>query len=239
MNISDKAAHPRYCRQTMLPGWSVQRQERLLRSTALVVGLGGLGSAVVAYLAGAGVGHLILADPDTVSVTNLQRQVLYTQSDLGLPKTLCAARRVAEMNPHVGVTTVADGLTADNAAELTARADIAVDCTDNFAARYLLDDACAASGTPWVHGSLGEMSGQVCAFNLGAGLRYADLYPDRAELCRQGRAEAGVIGPVAGAVGSLQAVEVLKILAGGYPSAEGKLLLLDLAVPTLSVADIL
>ena len=186
----------RYARQTMLPEIGTEGQRRLAGASVLIVGLGGLGSAAAPCLTGAGVGRIGLADPDVVSESNLQRQTLYTEQDVGRPKTQAAAERLAALSSHTHFECFPEGLTAANARELAAAFDLVVDCCDNFTTRYLIDDACAACGRPWVYGSIGAFHGQVGVFNHLRGRRYADLYPDREALCRRPQAVAGVIGAI-------------------------------------------
>lgn len=218
----------RYARQTMLPEIGEEGQRRLAASSVLIVGLGGLGSAVAPYLTGAGVGRLGLADPDRVSASNLPRQTLYTESQIGRPKPEAARERLAGLNAATRFDLYPEGLTAANARELVAAYDLVVDCCDNFATRYLLDEACAAVGRPWVYGSIGAFHGQVSLFNGPGGRRYTELYPDREVLCALPPAAAGVLGPTPGVVGALEAAEAIKWLAGFGELLDGRLLTLDL-----------
>lgn len=220
----------RYARQLILPGLGEDGQLRLARSRVLIVGLGGLGAPVTLYLAGSGVGHLGLCDPDVVSLSNLQRQVLYTEGDVGRPKTECALNAVKTLNSEVDCAVVSQGLTSDNALELIESYDLVIDCTDNFATRYLIDDVCAATSTPWLHAAIGAMHGQLGWFQLGAHRRYSELYPDRAELIALPRSEAAVIGPLPGVIGSMQACEAIKYLAGMQHLPEGSLFTIDLTI---------
>ena len=142
----------RYSRNIMLPQIGEEGQRRLLASSVLIVGAGGLGSAALPYLVGAGVGHIGIADPDTVSLSNLQRQVLYTEAEIGIPKTEAASRRLSAQNPTLRFTLFAEGLTRENAEATVAPFDLVMDCTDNFPTRFLIDDTCAARVKPWVHG---------------------------------------------------------------------------------------
>lgn len=231
MNMSTKALSDRYSRQTMLPGWGAETQQQLLDATVLIVGIGGIGSATATYLAGAGVGHLILADPDKVSLSNLQRQVLYDTSMIGESKTECAARRLTSLNPHIRVTLVSEGLTPDNASQLISQADIVADCTDNYATRFLINDICRDLSTPWVYASIGEFQGQVSVFTPDSPTGYSDLFPDRDTLCSLPHATGGVIGAVPGVAGSVQAGEIIKFLTGKGTPAISRLIsfnLLDL-----------
>lgn len=227
----------RYARQTMLPEIGEEGQRRLAAASVLIVGLGGLGAPVATYLAGAGVGRLGLADADTVSISNLQRQTLYDETCLGQPKTECAARRLSAMASSIRLELIPEGLTETNALKLAKNFDIIVDCCDNFPTRFLIDDVCAETNLPWVHGSIGEFSGQVTVFNYRNRRRYSELYPDREALCALPRVTRGVIGAVPGAVGSIQAMETIKIITGAGKSLDGRLMLLDLLNATADIIE--
>lgn len=218
----------RYSRQTMLAEIGEEGQRRINGASVLVVGLGGLGVPASTYLVGAGVGHIGLADNDVVSLSNLQRQTLYTELQVGMAKTEAARTRLEAMNSDIVFSAYPEGLTTENAREVIAGYDLVVDCCDNFATRYLIDDTCAALGKPWVHGSIGEFHGQVCVFNYTNGRRYAELYPERDALCSLPRVTSGVLGAVPGIVGALEASEAIKILAGFGTVAEGTLFTIDL-----------
>ena len=218
----------RYARQTMLPEIGPEGQRRLAASSVLLVGVGGLGSPAALYLTGAGVGRLGLADPDTVSESNLQRQVLYTESQIGRPKPAAARERLAALSSSTRFDLHPEGLTAENARELVAAYDLVVECCDNFATRYLLDEACAEVGRPWVYGSIGAFHGQVSLFNGRTGRRYTELYPDREALCALPRSTAGVLGTVPGVIGAIEASEAIKWIAGFGEPLEGKLFTIDL-----------
>lgn len=221
-------ADERYARQVMLPEIGEEGQRRLASSSVLLVGLGGLGSAVAPILAGAGVGRIGLCDHDTVSWSNLPRQTLYTEEEVGRPKCEAALRRLTALSSATRFECHAEGLTPANAERLVAAYDLVVDCCDNFATRYLLDDACAAAERPWVYGSIGPFEGQASLFNHRRGVRYADLYPDREALCSAPRRTLGVLGSVPAAIGAIEATEALKLLAGMEPSLDGRLFVLDL-----------
>lgn len=150
----------RFSRQTMLPEIGLEGQQRLLESAALIIGAGGLGSPVALYLAAAGVGRLGLCDTDTVSLSNLQRQILYSEEEIGRQKTECAARRLGALRSDLRCTLHPEGLNAENAAAIASGYDIVIDCCDNFATRYLIDDTCRALGKPWVHGTIGGFDGR-------------------------------------------------------------------------------
>ena len=218
----------RYARQTMLPEIGPEGQRRLAASSVLLVGVGGLGSPAALYLTGAGVGRLGLADPDTVSESNLQRQVLYTESQIGRPKPAAARERLAALSSSTRFDLHTEGLTTENARELVAAYDLVVECCDNFATRYLLDEACAEVGRPWVYGSIGAFHGQVSLFNGRTGRRYTELYPDREALCALPRSTAGVLGTVPGVIGAIEASEAIKWIAGFGEPLEGKLFTIDL-----------
>lgn len=219
----------RYHRQTILPGVGAEGQKKLASSAVLIVGLGGLGAPVATYLTGAGVGRIGLCDPDVVSLTNLQRQVLYTEDQVGVSKVHCAAKRLASQSSHTRFELFYNGLTAENAANIIKDYDLIIDCTDNYATRYLLDDVCLAAGRPWIHAAIGEFNGQLTVFNGPVRkLRYADLYPDREQLSNAPRQLQGVLGAVPGVIGSLQASEALKFLLGIGQTLDGRLLVIDL-----------
>lgn len=218
----------RYARQMMLPEIGREGQRRLGDSSVLVVGVGGLGSAAALYLAGAGVGRIGLADPDSVSPSNLQRQVLYDERQIGMPKTEAARQKLAAFSSQVRLECHPEGITPQNVRSLLERYDLIVDCSDNFPTRYLLDDACAAAGKPWVHGSIGAFTGQVSLFNHLRRRRYSDLYPDREALCARPRTTAGVVGTTPGVIGVLEASEAIKLLAGFGEVLDGRLFTIDL-----------
>lgn len=205
---------PRYDRQTMLPEIGEDGQARLYTATVMIVGLGGLGSPVALYLAAAGVGELMLVDDDLVSETNLQRQVLYTTAELGQPKATCAARRLEALNPGLRTFTLRRRFEADMLESVEA-CNIVVDCTDNHRARFAIDEACRLVGRPWVHAAIEGFEGRVSLFNGRARTSYSDLFgADRDALCSAPDRPAGVIGPTPGVLGSMQAAEALKWLAG-------------------------
>ena len=196
----------RYARQTSLPEIGEAGQEKLRNAKVLIVGVGGLGSPIALYLAGAGVGTLGLVDDDQVSISNLQRQVLYAEADLGQPKPLCGARRVQGLNN-----------------------DIVVDGCDNFATRYLLNDVCNAWGKPYVYGAIQGFEGQVSVFCYGESAKnYRDLYPDEEGTLLMPSPDKSVIGVTPAIVGSVEANEVLKLICGYGEPLAGKLWTIDL-----------
>lgn len=227
----------RYARQMLLPEIGPEGQQRLLRSAVLLVGLGGLGSAVAPALAAAGVGRIGLADPDTVGESNLQRQTLYTERQIGQPKCEAARERLAALSSHTLYDLHAEGITPENARRIIASYDLVIDCCDNFPTRYLLDDVCVACGKPWVHGAIGAFGGMVTVFNHRRAKRYAELYPDREALCAREQTVQGVVGTVPAVVGALEASEALKILARFGEMLDGRLFTIDLKTMQTELTD--
>ncbi|WP_305858073.1 HesA/MoeB/ThiF family protein [Balneatrix alpica] len=217
----------RYSRQIMLPNIDVEGQERICAARVLIIGLGGLGCPVALYLAAAGVGELVLVDDDQVELSNLQRQVLHTEARVGETKVASAAQALREINSQVRIHTRAERLTTEALQAEVAKAQVVVDCSDNFTTRFALNAACMAAGTPLVSGAAIRMEGQVSVFLAKAGEPcYQCLYKigdDEQLSC----SESGVLAPVVGLIGSVQATETLKILAGQGASLAGHLLLLD------------
>ncbi|MEY4490011.1 MAG: hypothetical protein RIQ79_2519 [Verrucomicrobiota bacterium] len=206
----------RYERQSCLPELGDAGQSRLRASRVLVIGLGGLGSPVALYLAAAGVGTLGLADFDSVAEHNLQRQILHDTPSVGGPKLASATARLTALNPEVRLIPHAEGITATNAAALLAGYDVVIDCADNFATRYLVNDAAVLAQVPLVHGSVFQWEGQVTVFapHLG-GPCYRCLHPEPpAAGLVPSCGEAGVMGALCGLVGTMQALEAIKLLAG-------------------------
>jgi molybdopterin/thiamine biosynthesis adenylyltransferase len=206
----------RYRRQIVLREVGVNGQQLLRDSSALIVGVGGLGSAAAPYLAGAGIGRLVLTDLDRVDITNLQRQLLYRQSDVGRDKLVAASESLRALNPDCEIETLKGPL--DDAQMLAAArsVDVVVDCSDNFPTRFAVNRACVAARKPLVSGAAIRFEGQLGVFDLRrGGPCYACLYPDdasadAAETCE----EAGILGPVVGTIGSLQALSAIKLLLG-------------------------
>lgn len=227
----------RYQRQTIIDGFGEAGQQKLLASSALIVGLGGLGAPVASYLVSSGVGRIGLCDPDTVSLTNLQRQILYTERDLGRPKTACARERLLAMSSATVIDVIDAGLTPANAPSLIADYDIVMDCTDNFATRMLIDSECARHGRPWVHGSIDGLYGCVTVFNHRNRRRYTDLYPDADSFAPRPGRMIGTLGPVPGIVGSIQALEAIKVLTGCGECLDGRLLMFELDRMSFTTID--
>jgi len=218
----------RYARHFRLPEIGEAGQRRLRGARVLLVGAGGLGSPAALYLAAGGVGALGLVDDDRVDETNLQRQVLFGTRDIGRPKSDAAAERLQDLNPHVHVERFGERLTSANALEILRGFDVVVDGSDNFATRYLVNDACVLLGKPDVYGAIFRFEGQVSVFSRGAGPCYRCLFrdpppPELIPSCEQ----AGVLGVVPGIVGSLQALEAVKLVTGAGEPLIGRLLLFD------------
>ena len=228
----------RYARQIMLPEVGIDGQKALSEASVLVVGVGGLGSPLSLYLCAAGVGRLGLIDADVVSESNLQRQVLYTEAEVGQPKVECAARTLARHNSNCVIDTYPCFLTRENAEEIISRYDIVADGCDNFATRYLIDDLCARLGKPYVYGSIMGLRGQVSVFNGGRARRYQDLYSDRIKLEARPKAAAGVMGPTPAVVGSMEAAEAIKIITGCGTPLYNRLYSIDLATMESTLLDL-
>ena len=218
----------RYSRQVLLAQIDIDGQLRLKQSKALIVGLGGLGSPVALYLAAAGVGELHLADFDTVDLTNLQRQVIHDSASVGMGKVDSALQRLQAINPEIGLVAHREALDEDSLAAAVAAVDLVLDCSDNFATREAVNAACVAACKPLVSGAAIRLEGQLSVFDPRRDYSpcYHCLYGHGSEdelTC----SEAGVIEPLVGLVGSLQALEAMKLLAGFGEPLVGRLLLID------------
>jgi len=218
----------RYSRHVVMPEVGVEGQLKLKQAKVLCVGAGGLGAPLSLYLAAAGVGRIGIVDFDSVDITNLQRQVLFGTSDAGRPKTAAAAERLQNLNPHIRIDMFQTQLTSQNALDILKDYDVVVDGTDNFPARYLVNDACVLLGKPNVYGSVFRLEGQVSVFGYSGGPCYRCLYPEApppglVPSC----AEGGVLGVLPGIVGALQAAETVKLILGKGDALVGRLLLID------------
>jgi len=218
----------RYSRHLTLPQVGMEGQERLSASSVLLVGAGGLGSPLATYLAAAGVGRIGLVDFDTIDLSNLQRQILYNTADIGRPKIELAAQRIHGINPHVTVETHDTRFDASNASELVERYDLVADGSDNFATRYLVNDACVLGGKRNVYGSIFRFEGQVSVFGAPGASCYRCLYPEppppgAVPSC----AEGGVLGVLPGVIGTLQATEAIKLLLDRGEPLIDRLMLFD------------
>lgn len=225
--LSDQALL-RYSRQILLPQVDIEGQLRLQRSRVLIVGLGGLGSPVALYLAGAGVGELHLADFDEVDVTNLQRQILHDTASVGASKVDSALQRLSALNPEVRLVAHRQVLDDEALVEAVGAVDLVLDCSDNFATREAVNRACVRQEKPLVSGAAIRLEGQLTVFDTRQAHSpcYHCLYGHGSE-AELTCSEAGVLGPLVGLVGSLQALEALKVLAGFGETLVGRLLLID------------
>ncbi|MEO8512249.1 MAG: molybdopterin-synthase adenylyltransferase MoeB [Ignavibacteria bacterium] len=231
-NITATALTPgeieRYSRHLVIPEVGVEGQLKLKSAKVLILGAGGLGSPIGMYLAAAGIGKLGIVDFDELSYSNLQRQVLYSTNDVGHLKTELAKQRLNEINPNIEITVYNERLTSDNAFDILKGYDVIADGTDNFATRYLINDACVMLGKPFVYGSILRFEGQVSFFDAKTGPCYRCLYPEppapgEVPDC----AEGGVLGVLPGIIGSIQAAEVIKYILGKGATLKGRLLLVD------------
>ena len=227
MNLSQEEIH-RYSRHLTLPDVGMEGQQKLKAGSVLLVGAGGLGAPLALYLAAAGIGRIGLVDFDTVDVSNLQRQVLYGAEDIGRPKLQAARERLKGINPHITIELHEVALTSENALEIVQQYDLVADGTDNFATRYLVNDACVLTGRPNVYGSIFRFEGQVSVFGAPGGPCYRCIYPEPpppglVPSC----AEGGVLGVLPGMIGTMQANEVIKMILGIGEPLVGRLMLMD------------
>lgn len=218
----------RYSRQIMLPKFDIAGQQALKKSRVLIIGLGGLGSPVALYLAAAGVGFLSLADNDEVDFSNLQRQIVHGEHNIGMSKVESAAESLRQLNPNVALQTHAVRLEGEILLSALEQIDLVVDCTDNFSTRFEINRACVATKVPLVSGAAIRMEGQVSVFDSrnAESPCYQCLYSDVSDeqlTC----SEAGVMAPLVGIIGSMQAMEAIKLLSGLGQVLVGRLLLLD------------
>jgi molybdopterin/thiamine biosynthesis adenylyltransferase len=223
----------RYSRHILLPQISYEGQEALVNSHALIIGAGGLGSPVALYLAASGVGTLTICDFDAVDLTNLQRQIVHTTASVGMNKALSAQQALFEINASVQVNTVCVRSTEEEFSTLISQADVVIDCSDNFATRYLLNKLCVQLKKPLVSGAAIGFEGQVTVYDMRSETSpcYHCLFPDQSEASGEDNAMRcathGVFSPLVGMIGTTQAAEALKLLMGIGESLQGRLLLLD------------
>ena len=219
----------RYSRQVMLPDFDYQGQQSLLNAKVLIVGMGGLGCPVAMYLAAAGVGELWLADHDAVDLSNLQRQIAHRTEDIDRPKVISVKESIEALNPDLKVECISEKLTGLLLEEAVEHVDIVVDASDNFATRFEINRVCYAYKVPCVSGAAIRMEGQVSVFDSrqGKGPCYRCLYDDSASNENLSCSDSGVLAPVVGIIGSIQALETIKLLSGLGDSLVGKLLVFD------------
>ena len=216
----------RYSRQIILPQVDTHGQQTLLDSHALVIGLGGLGSAAATYLAAAGVGQLTLVDRDRVELSNLQRQIAHRHPDIGRPKAESARDNLLALNPEIQITAINSRLDETLLMRLVGAADVVLDCSDNFPTRFAINRACVTARKPLVSGAAIRLEGQVAVFRPG-GPCYQCLFRDETGEATESCEQAGVLGPLVGVIGSLQALETTKLLLGLGKTLDGRLLLFD------------
>lgn len=218
----------RYNRQIMLPQIDIAGQLKLKNAHVLIIGLGGLGSPAALYLTSAGVGHLTLVDFDVVEVSNLQRQVVHLDRDIGKSKVESAKNNLLELNPDTNISTINTKLDKTSLDQLTREADIVIDATDNFESRYAINQSCVSNKTPLVSGAAIRFEGQVCVFiNNDDSPCYSCLYPDTSDATEETCSENGVLSPIVGVIGSMQALECIKLLCGIGEPLSGRLMLFD------------
>ena len=220
----------RYQRQIVLPDFGPEGQEKLKNAKVLVVGVGGLGSVAALYLTAAGFGTVGLVEQDTVSIHNLHRQVLYREDEVGQPKLALAVKTLHRLNGNVNLVPHDCFLLPENARNIIAGYDLVLDCTDNFPARYLINDICIELGKPFVYGSIGDTQGQLAVFNYQSpASNYRVLYPSEKELVARGNVNKGVMGVLPSVIASLQVNEAVKIITGVGEVLKDTLFTIDLA----------
>ncbi|MFT6850333.1 MAG: molybdopterin/thiamine biosynthesis adenylyltransferase/rhodanese-related sulfurtransferase [Sphingobacteriales bacterium] len=218
----------RYQRHIKLDLIGVSGQEKLLAAKVLVIGAGGLGSPVLSYLAAAGVGNITIVDGDVVDLSNLQRQVIFSEADLGINKAIAAKQKLEKLNPSINIQAIEKYFSIENALELTSKADVVIDGSDNFETRYLVNDSCIIANKPFVYGSIFMFDGQVSVFNFKGGPTYRCLFPSPPKPGQMPScAEIGVMGVLPGIIGSLQASEAIKIICGIGEVLSGKAFLFN------------
>ncbi|MEP0940913.1 MAG: molybdopterin-synthase adenylyltransferase MoeB [Rhizobiaceae bacterium] len=220
----------RYARHLVLPEIGGPGQQKLKAASVVVVGAGGLGAPALQYLAAAGIGHLTIIDDDEVSLSNLQRQVIHLTDDIGAPKVESAARSIGQINPHVTLTLHNQRLNKDNAVGFLDGHTLALDGSDNFATRYLIADTCAAAHIPLITAAVNRFDGSITTLKpwIDDNPSYRDLFPNQPEEgLLPSCAEAGVMGAMTGLMGTLQALEAIKEIAGAGEGLVGKLLMID------------
>lgn len=219
----DLTQQRRYARQIVLPAIGAAGQQKLRAARVLVVGAGGLGAPVITYLASCGVGHLGIIDPDRVELSNLPRQILFETGDIGRRKVEAAADRIAELNPECAVTTYPFALDDANARDLIARYHVVADGCDRFAARFTVNTACVQLGIPLVSAAVSGFSGQVMSVVKDSPCYQCVVHPDAAD---DRACNVGILAPFAGIVGSMQALEVVRMILG-FPALVGRMAVLD------------
>jgi molybdopterin-synthase adenylyltransferase len=216
VDVMNEEQLERYCRHILLPEIDIAGQEKLLQSSVLIIGMGGLGAPAAMYLASSGIGHLIICDDDQVELNNIQRQIIYHTGNIGQQKVDAARKTLSDINPHIKIETIGKRLNSTNLAQQVRRADVIIDSSDNFSTRFDINTACVNEKKPQISGAVVRFTGQVCVFrnDLYQGPCYHCLYPDllhehqETQSCHQ----AGVLAPVAGVIGTIVCSEALKLL---------------------------
>ncbi|MGL5317921.1 MAG: HesA/MoeB/ThiF family protein [Bacteroidales bacterium] len=217
----------RYSRHLLLKEIGKEGQQKLSEASVLIVGAGGLGSPIALYLTAAGVGRIGIIDDDQISLTNLQRQILYRESQVGASKVACAKDTLQDLNGETTIDTYPFRLDKTNAHGIILDYDLVIDACDNFETRYLIDRITQSSGIPYLYGSIGEFTGQVSVFNVTGAGSYTDLFPEE-EKPEKGSLPPGVMGSVPGVIGSIQATEAIKLITGIGKPLINELLCIDL-----------
>ncbi len=219
----------RYNRQIILPEFGEEGQAKLKAAKVLVVGLGGLGSVASLYLTAAGFGTIGIMDDDTVAIHNLQRQILYREDEVEQSKAQKAGETLHRLNSNVQLAVYNHRMTPENAEQIVSQYDLVLDCTDNYAARYLINDTCVKCGKPFVYGTIGDTKGQLAVFNYQPpAANYRTLYPNQAALEAQGNLNKGVMGVLPAVIASLQVNEAVKIITGVGTPLKDTLFMIDL-----------
>lgn len=232
LGCSDELMRERYDRHIRLSEIAWEGQQKLRDASVLLIGVGGLGSPIALYLAAAGVGRIGLVDDDCVSISNLQRQVLYTEAEVGERKVECARRRLLQANSQLIVDIYPVRFSETNAAEILKQYDVVIDGCDNFETRYVIDRWSKQLQIPYIYGSIGEFQGQVAVFNMAGSYSYADLFP---EIHQPESVAKGVMGVVPGVVGTLQAAEAIKLITGAGKLLKNQLLTIHLLTMEIQV----
>ena len=228
-NILTDSEKERYNRQIILPEFGEEGQAKLKAAKVLVVGLGGLGSVASLYLTAAGFGTIGIMDDDTVAIHNLQRQILYREDEVGLSKAQKAGETLHRLNSNVQLVVYDHRLTPENAEQIVAQYDLVLDCTDNYSARYLINDTCIKCGKPFIYGTIGDTKGQLAVFNYQQpAANYRTLYPNQAALEAQGNRNKGVMGVLPAVIASLEVNEAVKIVTGVGTPLKDTLFMIDL-----------
>ena len=217
-----------YDRHLIIPDFGIEAQEKLKSARVLIAGAGGLGSPIAIYLTVAGIGNIGIADADVVSLSNLQRQIMYNYSDIGKRKVTIASQKLSAQNPYVQLHPYQLFLTHANVDDIIKDYDIVVGALDNANARYMLSDACVKHGKVYVHGAISNFTGQVTVFNHNGGKTYRDLFPEPLHVSNTLPTDKGVFAPLPGMIGTLMAAEAIKVITGCGEVLLGKMLLADL-----------